>query len=56
MAYESTAQSHKDRYTLANLTTEHAMAIVILICLVLLILIAHGFRGVTVGGLTAKIS
>lgn len=48
MAYENVGRENK--YNLPVITTEKATAIIVIASLVLLFLIARGFRGVSVGG------
>lgn len=56
MAYENTAVKREQRYSLSAITTEQAMAIIVIIALILLILIARGFRGLSVGGVSLSAS
>lgn len=54
MAYENVGRENK--YNLPAITTEKATAIIVIAALVLLFLIARGFRGLSVGGVNLSVN
>ena len=54
MAYENVGRENK--YNLPAITIEKATAIIVVASLVLLFLIARGFRGLSVGGVNLSVN